>query len=58
MPNFDGNGPMGKRCMGRGLGSCGKGMVRGRGYIDLSKDDQKKVLEAEKEQIEKRLKEL
>lgn len=59
---------------GRGLGPCGRlsarryglGSGRGRLYkgfapentIDLSRDEQKRILEAEKQEIEKRLKEL
>ena len=49
---------------GRGAGrGFGRGFwCRGRGFwqqpIDLSKEEKKKILEAEKEQIEKELKEL
>lgn len=33
MPGFDGTGPLGWGPMtGRGLGPCGRGMARGRGY--------------------------
>jgi hypothetical protein len=81
MPNFDGTGPQGMGAMtGRGLGPCGGGMRRGcgrgfgRGFgfrakyatpITLTKDEEKKILEAdlkdievEKEAIQKRLKEM
>ena len=72
MPNRDGTGPFGKGPgSGRGRGPCGCGMKRGgRMFSDtenakLTKDEQKKILEAEikeigaeKQQIEKRLKEL
>jgi hypothetical protein len=56
---------------GRGLGPCGRGLARGRGLgfgrglglawrepVEMSKEEQKKILEAEKQEIEKRLKEL
>jgi hypothetical protein len=59
---------------GRGLGPCGNGIPRfqragrgfGRGFcfragyapITLTKEEEKKMLEAEKQEIEKRLKEL
>ena len=81
MPNFDGTGPQGMGALtGRGLGPCGCGMRRGfgRGFgrglgfrakyatpITLTKEEEKKILEAdlkeveiEKTEIEKRLKEL
>jgi len=72
MPNRDGTGPFGKGSgTGKGRGPCGCGMKRGgRRFSDtenakLTKDEQKKILEAEikeidaeKQQIEKRLKEL
>ena len=81
MPNFDGTGPQGMGAMtGRGLGPCGGGMRRGcgrgfgRGFgfrakyatpITLTKDEEKKILEAdlkdievEKEAIQRRLKEM
>lgn len=33
MPGFDGRGPMGRGPMtGRGLGLCGRGFARGRGF--------------------------
>jgi len=75
MPGFDGQGPRG-RGPARGLGPCGIGFRRGsgRGFgmgfryaepVELSKTDQKKileehlkVLEEEKQEIEKRIKEL
>jgi hypothetical protein len=58
---------------GRGLGPCGQGFARGFGYgrgrgfgrgfgwgcrWEPTKEEEKKILEAEKEEIEKRLKEL
>jgi len=79
MAGQDGTGPNGQGPMtGRGLGPCGGGMRRGcgrgfgRGFgfrakyatpITLTKDEEKKILEAElkdleveKQEIEKRLK--
>jgi len=70
MPGFDGTGPYGSRdwiCR-RGFG-FGRGMRAGRGLgfrqwpqsnneIGLSKEEQRKILEAEKQEIEKRLEEL
>ena len=58
MPNRDGTGP--SNGAGRGLGPCGKGMRRGLGcrWNNLSKEEEKKMLENQKEAIEKRLKEL
>ena len=81
MPNNDGTGPQGMGAMtGRGLGPCGGGMRRGcsrglgrgfgfrRGFttpVTLTKDEEKKILEAdlkdieaEKEAIQRRLKEM
>ena len=64
MPGFDRTGPTGRGPMtGRGMGPCGGGMARGfrRGFVrpvELSKEEQVKILEAEKDQIEKELKEL
>lgn len=72
MPGNNKTGPEGQGPMtGRGLGPCGagrafrKGFGRGRGFgwranqeVELSKEEQKKILEAEKVEIEKRLKEL
>jgi hypothetical protein len=81
MPNMNGTGPQGQGAMtGRGLGPCGGGMRRGGGrglgrglrrglghgrQATLTKDEEKKILEAElkeieleKQEIEKRLKEL
>ena len=81
MPGQDGTGPQGQGPMtGRGLGPCGRGLRRGfgRGFgrglgwrcwgtapVTLSKEDEKKILEAElkeieaeKQEVEKRLKEL
>ncbi|MBU0930111.1 MAG: DUF5320 domain-containing protein [Nanoarchaeota archaeon] len=73
MAGQDGTGPAGQSSMtGRGLGPCGCGMRRGfsRGFgfrrqIILTKEEEKKILEAEieeieleKQEIEKRLKEI
>lgn len=77
MPNMDRTGPQGMGALtGRGLGPCGGGMRRGcgrgfgrgfgfRNQITLTKEEEKKILEAEltemnleKQEIEKRLKEL
>jgi hypothetical protein len=77
MPGQDGTGPLGLGPLtGRGLGPCGCGMRRGfgRGYgrdfgfrrqVTLTKEEKKKILEAElkeidlkKQEIEKRIKEM
>lgn len=74
MPYGDGTGPNGQgRLTGRGLGPCGRGRAFGRGcgrrffgtQARLTKDEEKKFLqedlqdlEAEKQEIEKRIKEL
>ena len=66
MPNLDGTGPRGNGSMtGRGLGRCGRGYGRGRGlgrcYWSnqvMSKEEEKKLLEQELKDINKRLKEL
>jgi hypothetical protein len=77
MPRQDRTGPLGLGPLtGRGLGPCGCGMQRGfgRGYgrgfgfrsqVTLTKEDEKRILEAElkeidleKQEIEKRLKEI
>ena len=81
MPGQDGTGPQGMGALtGRGLGPCGGGMRRGcgRGFgrgmgfraryatpVTLSKDEEKKILEAdlkdievEKEAIQRRLKDM
>lgn len=65
MPGFDGTGPMGFGPTGRGFGPCGRGFglrrgFRGRGWrnyteVNLTKDEQKKVLEEEKKYIEEEL---
>ncbi|HLE06600.1 MAG TPA: DUF5320 domain-containing protein [Candidatus Nanoarchaeia archaeon] len=58
MPNRDGTGPI--NGLGKGLGPCGNGMRRGFGcrWSNISKEEEKKMLENQKEAIEKRLKEL
>ncbi len=74
MPGGDKTGPIGYGPLtGRGMGSCGAGLGRGRGFrrcfyrtpISLTMDEEAKILEAElkeieaeKEAIEKRLKEM
>ncbi len=79
MPNMDKTGPQGLGPMtGRGMGPCGGGMRRGcgrgfgmgRGFgyrrqVTLTKDEEKKILEAdlkdievEKEAIQRKLKEM
>jgi len=81
MPRQDRTGPLGQGPMtGRGLGLCGRGLRRGFGRgmggrcwarfpynepLTLTKDKEKKILEAElkeinleKQEIEKRLKEM
>jgi len=92
MPNRDKTGPMGQGALtGRGLGPCGAGLARSRGFgrgfgrglgrgfgrrcwcpmvqqateVNMPKEDEKKILEAELKEIEaekaeiaKRLKEL
>ena len=79
MPYQDGTGPQGQGPMtGRGLGPCGRGLgfrqgFKGMGFrkffqgteLTLSKEQEKKILEAqlveveaEKTEIEKRLKEI
>ena len=69
MPGQDGTGPMGEGPMtGRGLGLCGGSRAwrrtfgRGAGWrrsgISLTKEEQKKILEAEKQEIDKRIEEL
>lgn len=66
MPRFDGTGPAsGGTGTGRGLGPCGCGLRRGLGRrfdftspIKLSKEQQKKVLEAELEQLKAETKQI
>lgn len=73
MPNRDSTGPRGAGPLtGRGMGPCSCGMRRGlgRGYgfqnrVVVTKDEEKKMLESElkeleldKQEIQKRLKEL
>ncbi len=69
MPGQDGTGPQGLGPMtGRGLGPCGGGFGRRcptKFVVGFSKDEEKKILEAnlkeidlEKQEIEKRLKEI
>lgn len=61
---MDKTGPLGQGTLtGRGLGPCGRGFRRGFGRrflqpLELSKEEEKKILESEKAEIEKRLKEL
>lgn len=68
MPAQDGTGPQGQGPMtGRGLGLCrgGSGFRRGFGRrrffiedLTLTKEQERKILQQEKAEIEKRLKEL
>jgi len=81
MPGFDGTGPLGQGRLGRGFGPCGRGFGFRRGFgrgfgwgqqrfhafntAALTRDDEKKALEAElaqiiaeKEALEKELKEM
>ena len=72
MPNQDRTGPNGQGPMtGRGLGHCGGGLANRRRWfcprcgltpdlapVNLTEAEEKKILEAEKTEIEKRLKEL
>lgn len=69
MPGYDRTGPCGRGSMtGRGFGPCGQGAGFGRGCrrgyrfwqrpVDLTKEEKVKILKAEKEDIEKALKEL
>jgi len=64
MPAGDQTGPQGLGPLtGRGLGPCRRGFRnfwRKQEYhlVGLSKDEQKKILEAEKQEIDKKLKEL
>ena len=81
MPSQDRTGPLGQGALtGRGLGPCGRGLGFRRGFgrcfsrerfasgteqVTLTKDQEKKILEAgltelevEKAEIEKRLKEI
>ena len=58
MPMGDGTGPMGNRQFGRGLGPCGR--VFRRGFLSqplqLDREQQRKVLEAQKAELEAELK--
>ena len=73
MPGRDRTGPAGDGpATGRGLGPCGRGLGYRRGFErgfgwrarysedtrPLTKEEEKKILEAEKAEIEKELKEL
>jgi hypothetical protein len=91
MPGQDGTGPMGRgRLTGRGLGPCGSGFARGRGFgmgfgrgfgrgrrmfapaapaampvqygysapVELTREEQAKILEAEKTELEAELKQI
>ena len=58
MPGMDRTGPLGQGPLtGRGFGRC-RWNVAGTKPIQLTKEEEKKILEAEKAEIEKRLKEL
>ena len=61
MPNLNGRGPNNFGPLtGRGLGPCGFGFRRkfSSQQVVLTEAEEKKILEAEKAEIEKRLKEL
>lgn len=70
MPSGDGTGPLGQGpATGRGFGPCGRGLSFRRGFgrgfgcswrrpVELTKEEKVKILEAEKRDIEKALKEL
>ncbi|HJX05280.1 MAG TPA: DUF5320 domain-containing protein [Candidatus Nanoarchaeia archaeon] len=68
MPGQDGTGSLGRGPLtGRGFGPCGRGLGWRRGFgrgfgwnepVELSNEEQKKILEAEKVAIDKRLEEL
>jgi len=71
MPAMDGTGPLGTGPIGGGRGPCGRGHGFRRGFgrgfgfrywagrpLELSKEERVKILKAEKEDIEKALKEL
>lgn len=72
MPARDGTGPLGRGPLtGRGMGPCGWGAGRGfgRGFgfrrfapaeqpVELSKEEQIKILEEQKRELEARLEEL
>ena len=66
MPRFDRTGPMGYGPMtGRGFGPCGRGLGFRRGFglryaepVALTKEEQKKILEAELKEIEAERKEI
>ena len=58
MPGMDGTGPLGQGPMtGRGFGRCRWRFTRTQ-PVQLTAEEEKKILEAEKAEIEKRLKEL
>ncbi|MBN1923162.1 MAG: DUF5320 domain-containing protein [Nanoarchaeota archaeon] len=58
MPRFDRTGPNGRGPMtGRGLGSCARSFRNGFRRA-LTKEEEKAQLKAEREEINKRLKEL
>lgn len=57
MPGMDGTGPLGQGPLtGRGFGRCRWRFAPQ--PVTLSKEEERKILEAEKAEIEKRLKEL
>ncbi len=68
MPGGDGTGPYGKGPLtGRGIGPCGRGLAFRRGFrgfirqrwyrdLDLSKEDKKRILEAELQYIQEEIK--
>ena len=65
MPRFDGTGPCGFGPMtGRGMGCCGAGYGRGRGFdrdyyrAPITKDQEKEMLKEEIKALQERIKEL
>ena len=68
MPGYDGRGPLGTGPIGRGFGPCGRGLRQGFGRglawrafepeVKFTKEDQRKILEAEKTELETEIKEI
>jgi len=59
MPGQDKTGPLGQGPMtGRRLGLCRRGLRQGFGARVMTEKEEKQLLEQEKQEIEKRLKEL
>ena len=65
MPGYDRTGPLGRgSATGRGLGPCGRGYRKGFGRnnfwreVEFTEEEQKKILSAELEEIEKEKQEI